>query len=95
MNLPREGFDREREVGDAACHGQVVVPVGIGRADDRVECGEKVAEVDRGGGQAWRGNGAKGLSVACEPVNGEVWRVAVDGAPGRNVISVNLTFSVI
>ena len=62
---------------------------GSGYTDVKLPAGVEVS------GQAWRGNGAKGLSVACEPVNGEVWRVAVDGAPGRNVISVNLTFSVI
>ena len=48
VNLPREGFDREREVGDAARHGQVVVPFGIGRAEDRVELREEIAEIECG-----------------------------------------------
>ena len=48
VNLPREGFDREREVGDAARHGQVVVPFRIGRPDDRVELGQEIAEVECG-----------------------------------------------
>ena len=44
-------------------------------------------------GFAWVGDSSKNLDCACKPLDGNLWRVSVEGAPGAYQISVNLTFA--
>lgn len=43
-------------------------------------------------GYGFEGDSARGLSVACKPIGGNTYRVAVEGAPGAYMISVNMLF---